>query len=89
MTGRTGECLHTMAVMQAHQADILKALDEGEKPIPHDIAERRTTADLRNLWLYLLGMKEKDRVFLLDAQILPSGLFGDAVNTVVDWFLEV
>lgn len=33
-------------------------------------------------------MKEKDRAFLLDALILPSGLFGDAVNMVIDRFQE-
>ncbi|KAI2658972.1 ORF V: Enzymatic polyprotein [Labeo rohita] len=33
-------------------------------------------------------MKEKDRVFLLDAPLSPSGLFGDAVNAVVDRYQE-
>lgn len=35
----------------------------------------------RHLWLNLLGIGEKDRAFLIDAP--PSGLFGDAVNTVI------
>ncbi|KAL0165789.1 hypothetical protein M9458_037633, partial [Cirrhinus mrigala] len=42
----------------------------------------------RHLWLTLSDMKEKDRVFLLDAPLLPSGLFGDAVNSVVDRYQE-
>ncbi|KAI2645709.1 Gag-Pol polyprotein [Labeo rohita] len=33
-------------------------------------------------------MKEKDRVFLLDAPIAPSGLFGDAVDSVVSRYQE-
>ncbi len=42
----------------------------------------------RHLWLNLSGIKEKDRAFLLVAPISPSGLFGDAVNMVVDRFQE-
>ncbi|KAL0170481.1 hypothetical protein M9458_035077, partial [Cirrhinus mrigala] len=38
----------------------------------------------RHLWLTLSDMKEKDRVFLLDAPLAPSGPFGDAINMVVD-----
>ncbi len=42
----------------------------------------------RHLWLNLSGIKEKDRAFLLDAPISPSGLFGDAINMAVDRFQE-
>ncbi len=42
----------------------------------------------RHLWLTLSDMKEKDRVVLMDAPLVPSGLFGDAVNSVVDRFQE-
>ncbi len=42
----------------------------------------------RHLWLNLTGIKDKDRTFLLDAPISPSGLFGDAVNTVATSFRE-
>lgn len=38
----------------------------------------------RHLWLNLLGIGEKDRDFLIVAPLLPSGLFGNAVNTVVE-----
>ncbi|XP_053089198.1 uncharacterized protein LOC117597041 [Pangasianodon hypophthalmus] len=33
-------------------------------------------------------MKEKDRVFLMDAPLAPSGLFGDTVSSVVDRYQE-
>ncbi len=102
--GQDGACLHTMAVLHAYQADLLKELDEGEELKSDDIAELRRTADLslcgtketaraigrsmaalvaveRHLWLTLSDMKEKDRVFLMDAPLAPSGLFGDAVNS--------
>lgn len=109
--GQAGACLHTMAVLQAYQADLLKELDEGEELRSDDISELRRTADLslratketaraigrsmaalvaaeRHLWLTLSDMKEKDRVFLMDAPLAPSGLFGDAVDSVVDRYQE-
>ncbi len=105
--GQAGSCLHTMAVLQAYQADLLKELDEGEGFNADDISELRRTADLslratketaraigrsmaalvaaeRHLWLTLSDIKDRDRVFLLDAPLSPSGLFGDAVDIVVD-----
>ncbi len=111
-TGKAGSCLHTMAVLQAYQADLLKELDEGEGFNAKDISELRKTADLslratketarairwsmaalmaaeRHLWLTLLDIKDRDRVFLLAALLLPSGLFGDAVDSVVDKHQEV
>lgn len=42
----------------------------------------------RHLWLNLTGIKERDKTFLLDTPISPSGLFGNAVNTVVDRYQE-
>ncbi len=44
--GHAGSCLHTMAVLQAYQADLLKDLDEGEGFNVEDICELRKTADL-------------------------------------------
>ncbi len=50
----------------------------------------------RHLWLTLSDIKDRDRVFLLDTLLSPSGLFGDAVDSVVEagrqaaafqWFL--
>ncbi len=109
--GQAGACLHTMSVLQAYQADLLKELDEREQVSSDDIAELRRTADLslrttketaraigrsmaamvaaeRHLWLTLSDMKDKDRVCLLGAPLSSSGLFGDAVNSVVDRFQE-
>ncbi len=44
--GQAGACLHTMLVLQAYQADLLKELDEGEQISSSDIGELRRTADL-------------------------------------------
>lgn len=38
----------------------------------------------RHLWLKLSAIKEK--AFLLEAPVLTSGLFGNAVSAVVDRF---
>ncbi len=109
--GQAGACLHTMAVLQAYQADLLKEMDEGEDIKNDDIAELCRATDLslratkktaraigwsmaalvateRHLWLTLSNINDKDRVFLLDAPLVPSGLFGDAVNMVIDRFQE-
>ncbi len=42
----------------------------------------------RHLWLDLSNIKGKDKNFLMDAPISPSGLFGGAVNSVVERFQE-
>lgn len=93
--GQAGACLHTMAVLQAYQAGLLKKLDEGEEVKDKNIKELWRTACLslctmketakairqsmatlvateRNLWLTLSDIKEKDRVFLLDAPLAPN-----------------
>ncbi len=44
--GQVGACLHTMSVLQANQADLLKELDEGEQVSSNDIVELRRTGDL-------------------------------------------
>jgi hypothetical protein len=36
----------------------------------------------------LAGMKERGKIFLLDAPLSPAGLFGDSVNTVIERFQE-
>ncbi len=41
----------------------------------------------QHLWLNLSELQDKDRFFLLDAPLSPSGLFG-AVDTVVERFQE-
>ncbi len=40
----------------------------------------------RHLWLNLTEIREKEKVFLMDAPILQSGLFGEAVSAVMDKF---
>ncbi len=44
--GQAGGCLHTMAVLQAYQADLLKEMDEGDDIKNDDIAELRRATDL-------------------------------------------
>ncbi|KAI2645010.1 2-oxoisovalerate dehydrogenase subunit beta [Labeo rohita] len=83
-TGQAGSCLHTMSVLQAYQADLLKELDESDEIRKDDITELRRTTDFSTVY----GSPEKDRVFLLDAPLAPSGLFGDAINSVVDRYQE-
>ncbi len=39
-----------------------------------------------HLWLNLTEIREKEKVFLMDAPISQSGLFGEAVSAVVDKF---
>lgn len=52
--GQAGACLHTMAILQAYQADLLKDLDEGEGVNPDTIRELRRATDL-SLWATKLG----------------------------------
>ncbi len=40
----------------------------------------------RHLWLNLTEIHEKENVFLLDAPISQTGLFGQAVSSVVEKF---
>lgn len=43
----------------------------------------------RHLLLNLLGLKEKERAFLLDSPVSPTELFGTTVEVVVQKFREV
>ncbi|XP_032365670.1 uncharacterized protein LOC116682766 [Etheostoma spectabile] len=110
--GQAGACLHTMAVLQAYQADLLLEMDERGGPSEEELAELRRATDLslratmataravgrsmsalvateRHLWLNLSDIRQKDREFLLDAPVSTTGLFGEAVNSVVDRFRHV
>ncbi len=107
--GQAGMALHTMAILQAYQADVLKEMDEGTGLTPEAVKELRRVTDLalratkhtaravgrsmaasvaaeRHLWLNLTEIREKEKVFLMDAPISQSGLFGEAVSAVVDKF---
>ncbi|XP_051719126.1 uncharacterized protein LOC127495712 isoform X43 [Ctenopharyngodon idella] len=44
--GQAGAALHTMAVLQAYQADLLKDLDQGQGLSPEAVEELRCTTDL-------------------------------------------
>ncbi len=44
--GQAVASLHTMAVLQAYQADLLKELDKGQGLSPDEVAELRRTTDL-------------------------------------------
>lgn len=44
--GQTGACLNTMAILQAHQADLLRELDEGEEVGPDSIKKLYQATDL-------------------------------------------
>ncbi len=64
----------------------LRATKETAKAIGQSMAA--LVAAERQLWLTLSDIKEKDRVFLLDAPLAPTGLFGNAVNSIVNRFQE-
>ncbi len=107
--GQAGMALHTMAILQAYQADVLKEMDEGTGLTPEAVKELLRATDLalgatkhtgravgrsmagsvaaeHHLWLNLTEILEKEKVFLLDAPISQSGLFGEAVSSVVEKF---
>ncbi len=64
----------------------LRATKETAKAIGQSMADLVVTE--RHLWLTLSQLNDRDRVFLLNAPVSPSGLFGGAVNSVVDRFQE-
>ncbi len=107
--GQVGMALHTMAILQAYQADVLKEMDEGGSLTPEALKELRKATDLtlratkhtaravgcsmagsvaaeHHLWLNLTEIREKEKVFLLNAPISQTGLFGEAVSSVVEKF---
>ncbi|KAL0175435.1 hypothetical protein M9458_027765, partial [Cirrhinus mrigala] len=64
----------------------LRATKETARAVGRSMAAM--VAAERHLWLTLSDMKEKDRVFLLDTPLEPSGLFGDTVDSVVSRYQE-
>ncbi len=68
--------LHTAADVS------LWATKEMARAIGHSMAMER------NLWLNLSDIKEKVRFFLLDTPLIPSGLLGNAVNSVIERIQE-
>lgn len=72
VAGQADEALHTMAVLQAHQADLLKYLSPSTPPSGRSMAAMVTTE--RHLWLNLSRIKEEEKFVLLYVPVLPSGL---------------
>ncbi len=83
-----GEGVGPNAVCELHRAtDLsLRAAKEMAKSIGRSMAALVATE--RHLWLNLRNIKGKDKNFLMDAPLSSSGLFGDAVNSVVERFQE-
>ncbi len=48
----------------------------------------RDSINVMHLWLNLADLKEADRKVLLNAPVTPSGLFGDAVESITERFAE-
>lgn len=71
-------CFHTMAILKAYQADLLKDQDEGKRLGLEAVRELLRATDLS-----LRASKEKARAGSLDAPLSPSGFFGNAVTSVV------
>lgn len=109
-SGEAASALHTMAVLQVFQAQLLRSLD-GNEPDPDGVRDLRAATDFalmatkrtaqaigrsmgfmvalhRHLWLTLADLKEADKRALLNAPLSPAGLFGDAVDAVVQRFAE-
>lgn len=64
----------------------LRSTKETAHAIGHSM--EALAAMVRHLWLNLMGISEKDRAFFINAPLLPFGLFGHTVNTVVERFQE-
>ncbi len=83
-----GEGISLNTVCQLRRATnlSLRAATETAKSIGQSMAALVATE--RHLWLNLSNIKGKDKNFLMDAPISPSGLFGGAVNSFVERFQE-
>ncbi len=81
-----GDEIKNEGIFELHRAtDLsLRATKETARPIGRSKAA--LVATQRHLWLTLSQIREKDRVSLLDAPILPSGLFSDALNSSLTGF---
>ncbi len=44
--GQAGAALHTMAILQAYQTEVLKEMDEGDGVTPEAVKELRRATDL-------------------------------------------
>ncbi len=86
-----GKGISPNTVCELRQATYLslRAAKEMAKSIGRSMAALvALVATERHLWLNLSNIKGKDKNFLMDAPIFPSGLFGGAVNSVIERFQE-
>ncbi|KAL0153006.1 hypothetical protein M9458_051710, partial [Cirrhinus mrigala] len=94
--GQAVASLHTMAVLQAYQADLLKlrrtmdlalrATKQATTVMGRSMVAMVVTE--RHLWVNLADLGKKEKGFLLDAPVSPSELFGTSVETVIENFKE-
>ncbi len=76
--GQVVASLHTMAVLQAYQVDLLKDLDKGQAMVVTE----------RHLWVNLADIGKKEKGSFLDAPVSLSELFGISVKAVDEKFRE-
>ncbi len=97
--GQVVASLHTMAVLHADQADLLKDLDNGQGLSPDQVAELRGTTDLAlratkqaatamGRSMAAMVVTEKHLWVNLADPVSPSKLFGTSVETVLEKFRE-
>ncbi|KAL6108693.1 uncharacterized protein ACO6RY_11978 [Pungitius sinensis] len=82
--GQAPCCLHSMALIQAYQAELLAEVAEGTELTPAKSIGCSMVATERHLWLSHSRLQEKDKSFLLDAPLSPTTLFGGAIGAVAD-----
>ncbi len=102
--GQAASTLHTMAILQVHQAKALKQVHEGstdaglmqELPTASDFALRVTkviafprVVQEHHLWLNLVEMKDVDKARFFDAPISQAGLVGDTIEGFAQQFSAV
>ncbi|XDV17794.1 hypothetical protein PO909_023611 [Leuciscus waleckii] len=95
IVGQAISALHAMAILQVHQAKVLRDMHEGRAD-PGLMQELRTATGQvmstcvvqeRHLWLNLVDMWEAERTRFLSSLISQAGLFGGAVEDFAQQFL--
>ncbi|KAL0164598.1 hypothetical protein M9458_040351, partial [Cirrhinus mrigala] len=87
--GQAGACLHTISVLQAYQADLLKELDEGDEVRDSDISELRRTADLSlratKETARAIGRSMEEAIEVVPPHDRESGFYSRSE----DWFVTI
>ncbi len=81
--GEAASALHAMALLQVHQAKALKATKVTAQSLGR--AMFTLVVQERHLWLCLTDM-EQEKVKFLNAPVLQTGFFGDAVESFAQQF---